>query len=136
MLARDLEALVYVHVPQLPSSRTCGSLAGGLARASTGARCRRIPTDTKIVPVPPRPFPSNLRDPDLLPEPRRPSDLPLLVWAAVALAVVAASSSGASGGCADPFPVRPAWGTLTIILYFDNIGNMKATNRLTQRPTR
>ena len=45
--------------------------------------------DVKRVPVPARPFPSTLRDPDLLPEPRRPSDLPLAVWAVVGVAAVA-----------------------------------------------
>jgi hypothetical protein len=51
------------------------------------------PEEMQIVPVPPRPFPSNLRDADLLPEARRPSDLPLAAWALVALAAVAAFAS-------------------------------------------
>ena len=40
--------------------------------------------------MPARPFPSNLRDPDLLPETRRPSDLPLAFWALAAIAGLAA----------------------------------------------
>jgi hypothetical protein len=46
------------------------------------------PAHAQIVPVPPRPFPSNLRDPDLLPDPPRRSDLPLAVWAGLAFALL------------------------------------------------
>jgi hypothetical protein len=42
------------------------------------------------VPVPPRPFPANLRDPDLLPPARRPSDVPLAVWALAGIAAAIA----------------------------------------------
>jgi hypothetical protein len=46
------------------------------------------PEDVKRIPVPARPFPSNLREPDLLPEPGRPSDVALAVWAVVGIALV------------------------------------------------
>ena len=48
------------------------------------------PEDVKRVPVPARPFPSNLREPDLLPEPSRPSDLPLAVWIAIGVGLLVA----------------------------------------------
>lgn len=89
LLARDVEALVFVRVPQLPSSRAFGSWPV-VSPAEYHGKVPRDPEAMQIVPVPPRPFPSNLRDADLLPETRRPSDLPLVVWALAAVAVVAA----------------------------------------------
>ena len=89
MLARDLEAIAFVHVPQLPSSRATGSWAV----ANPGEYHGKVPSDPediKRVPVPARPFPSNLREPDLLPEPRRPSDLALVAWACVGIALLVA----------------------------------------------
>ena len=83
LLARDLEAIVYVHVPQFPSSRAYGSWPVASPSEYRG-KVPRDPQDAQIVPVPPRPYPSNLRDPDLLPEARRPSDFPLAAWAAAA----------------------------------------------------
>jgi hypothetical protein len=88
-LARDLEALVYVGVPQLPSSRAFGSWAVA-SPAEYNGKVPKDPEDVKRVPVPARPYPSNLRDPDLLPPARRPSDLPLAVWAIVAVAAAIA----------------------------------------------
>ena len=52
---------------------------------------QRDQEDVKRVPAPARPFPSNLREPDLLSEPRRPSDLPLAVWAVIGIALVGAA---------------------------------------------
>ena len=92
LLARDLEALVFVRVPQLPSSRVFGSWPV-VSAAEYHGKVPKDPEEMQIVPVPPRPFPSNLRDADLLPETRRPSDLPLAAWALVALAAVAAFAS-------------------------------------------
>jgi hypothetical protein len=84
MLAQDLDALAFVRFPQLPSSRRFGD-----APAVTVFEYRtRVPdpNHAQIVPVPPRPFPDELRDPDLLPPPRHLSDYAMLVW--VLLAVV------------------------------------------------
>jgi len=89
LLARDLEALVHVHVPQLPSSRAFGSWPV-VSPAEYHGKVPKDPEAMQIVPVPARPFPSNLRDPDLLPETRRPSDLPLAFWALAAIAGLAA----------------------------------------------
>ena len=38
-----------------------------------------------IVPVPPRPFPAELRDPDLRPAPWTPADYATLVWGALSI---------------------------------------------------
>ena len=88
-LARDVLALAYVHVPQLPSSRASGSWPVA-SPAEYHGKVPKDPEDVKRIPVPARPFPSNLRDPDLLPQARRPSDLPLAVWAVAAVAAVIA----------------------------------------------
>ena len=89
LLARDLEALVFVRVPQLPSSRAFGSWPV-VSPAEYHGKVPRDPEERQIVPVPPRPFPSDLREADLLPETRRPSDLPLAAWALVGFAIAAA----------------------------------------------
>jgi hypothetical protein len=89
-LARDLEALVFVHIPQLPSSRAFGSWPVASPSEYQG-KVPRDPADVKRVPAPARPFPANLRDADLLPAPRRPSDLPLAVWALIGIALVVAA---------------------------------------------
>ncbi len=94
LLARDVEALVFAHVPQLPSSRAAGSWPV-VSPAEYRGKVPKDPEDQKIIPVLSRPFPANLRDDDLLPEARRPSDLPLLVWAAVGLAALVAVAAWA-----------------------------------------
>lgn len=90
LVARDVEALLFVHVPQLPSSRAMGSWPV-VSTAEYHGKVPRDPRDRQIVPVPPRPFPAALRDTDLLPEPRPPSDLPLAAWTLAAFAAVAAA---------------------------------------------
>ena len=82
VLARDLDAIVYLRVPQLPSSRAFGSWPVATPAEYRG-RVPKDPQDAQIVPVPPRPFPSNLRDDDLRPEAARPSDLPLRIWTVI-----------------------------------------------------
>lgn len=80
MLAADVEAIVYLRVPQLPSSRVWGDFPV----ASAAEYRQRFPRDraqAKIIPVPPRPFPARLRDPDLLPPPRHRGDIALAVCA-------------------------------------------------------
>ena len=87
MLAADVEAVAFLRFPQLPSSRAFGS-----APAVTTWEYRTLvpadPAEAQIVAVPPRPFPAELRDPDLLPSPRRPSDVAALAWAALAAGIV------------------------------------------------
>lgn len=63
MLAEDIEALIYVRIPQFPSSRAFGQAPV----ASFDEYMQRVPEDRKdwkIVPVPPRPFPVALKDGD------------------------------------------------------------------------
>jgi hypothetical protein len=90
MLARDLEALALLRIPQFPSSRTFGSAPVVAAGEYLGV-VPSDPADMQVVPVPARPFPAALRDADLLPAPARPSDFPVAVCAAIAaIAVIAA----------------------------------------------
>ncbi len=79
MLTEDMDALAFVRFPQFPSSRTFGDAPA----VTTWEYKSRIPDDpalVQIVPVPPRPFPASLRDPDLLPRALRPSDYAVAVW--------------------------------------------------------
>jgi hypothetical protein len=84
MLARDLDALVYLRLPQLPSSRAWGD-APVVTLREYRARLPRDPRQLKIVPVPPRPFPAGLRDPDLLPPPTPWSEIVAAIWAVVSI---------------------------------------------------
>ena len=79
MLAADMEALAFVRFPQFPSSRAWGD-APAVTTWEYKARIPNDPALAQIVPVPPRPFPDDLRDPDLLPRTWRPSDYALVVW--------------------------------------------------------
>jgi hypothetical protein len=83
-LARDLDALVFLRVPQIPSSRAWGDYPIVTAWEYT-ARIPSDPAKQQIVPVPPRPFPPTLRDPDLLPPPRRRGERALAVWAVLSV---------------------------------------------------
>ncbi len=80
MLAIDVSALAFLRFPQFPSSRAWGD-----APAVTVWEYRTlVPNDPalmQIVPVPPRPFPDALHDPDLLPPRWTPADWATLAWA-------------------------------------------------------
>ncbi len=79
MLREDLDALAFLRFPQFPSSRAFGDAPA----ITTWEYKSRIPNDpalVQIVPVPPRPFPAALRDPDLLPHILRPSDYAGGIW--------------------------------------------------------
>lgn len=84
MLAEDIEALVFLRVPQIPSSRVWGDYPV-VAFREYAARWPSDPALQKIIPVPPRPFPEAMRDPDLLPAPRRRGEIALGIWAALSL---------------------------------------------------
>ena len=79
MLAEDVDALAFVRFPQFPSSRAFGD-APAVTTWEYKALIPNDPAHQQIVPVPPRPFPEELRDPDLIPSPWRPSDYAVLVW--------------------------------------------------------
>jgi len=78
--AEDVEAIVYLAVPQLPSSRAWGDFPVASAWEYR-KRYPRDPARAKIIPVPDRPFPDALRDADLLPPPQPRSDVAIALWA-------------------------------------------------------
>jgi hypothetical protein len=88
-LARDLVALAWLAIPQLPSSRAQGS-PPVFSLAEYRTRLPRDRAKLKAVPVPPRPFPEALRDPDLLPPMPPPSATAVRVWGFAPIAVAAA----------------------------------------------
>jgi hypothetical protein len=81
-LAEDIQAIVLLRVPQLPSSRAWGDFPVATAWEYRD-RYPRDPAQAKIIPVPPRPFPDALRDDDLLPPPRDRSEIAVALWAIV-----------------------------------------------------
>ncbi|HEX8986620.1 MAG TPA: hypothetical protein VF816_01565 [Rhodocyclaceae bacterium] len=79
-MAEDIEALVYVRIPQFPSSRAMGQAPV----ASLDEYMARTPADRaqwKIIPVPPRPFPPELKDPAAPREEARASSFALAGYA-------------------------------------------------------
>jgi hypothetical protein len=86
--ATDVDALLFLRVPQLPSSRAFGRFPV-VTTGEYRARMPADPADAQIVPVPPRPFPASLRDPDLRLPPLRPGRLIATGWAALAAAGLA-----------------------------------------------
>jgi hypothetical protein len=79
MLAADLGAITFVRFPQFPSSRAFGDAPAVTVR-EFHSRVPAEPGLMQIVPVPPRPFPPHLRDPDLLPERRPASSYAAMIW--------------------------------------------------------
>ena len=77
MMAEDIEALLYVRIPQFPSSRAMGQAPV----ASLDEFMARTPEDRsqwKIVPNDPRPFPAELKDPAAPAEEAPPSQFALV----------------------------------------------------------
>ena len=71
--------VAFVRFPQFPSSRKFGDAPAVTVR-EFHSRVPAEPGMMQIVPVPPRPFPATLRDPDLLPEPRPASSYAAMIW--------------------------------------------------------
>ena len=103
-LAEDIEAIVFLRVPQLPSSRAWGDWP----IVSVDEYRTRVPADpalATIIPVPPRPFPDSLRDPGMLASaPARRGQVAVGAWAAAALLALSWVSSrllkrGDDDGC-------------------------------------
>lgn len=80
MLADDIEALIFVHIPQLPSSRAWGR-EPVLNSAEYRKRLPKNPAEQQTIPVAPRPFPAHLIDPDAPGEPLLRSDYALAGYA-------------------------------------------------------
>lgn len=79
VLADDVEALIYVRVPQIPSSRAFGRAPV----ASYEEYAARVPAnrpDWIVRPAPPRPFPDELRDARAPKEAPPASRRALIVW--------------------------------------------------------
>lgn len=85
MLASDVDGIVFMRMPQLPSSRALGDAPVETLREYR-ARLPRDPADMQIVPVPPRPFPDALRDDDVVKPPLHASDVAVRVWGTIAVA--------------------------------------------------
>jgi len=84
MLTADVDALALLRIPQIPSSRAWGD-APVVDMREYRARLPRDRAKMQIVPVPPRPFPERLRDPDLQAPPPYPSERAALIWGIVLL---------------------------------------------------
>lgn len=79
LLADDVEALLYIHIPQIPSSRAFGRAPVTSYDEYSG----RVPTDRSqwiVRPAPPRPFPDELRDVSAPKEAPPASRRALIVW--------------------------------------------------------
>jgi hypothetical protein len=83
-LSQDLDAIFFVRVPQLPSSRAWGDYPVVSAREYR-VRVPSDPAKRQIIPVPERPFPEHLREPDVPAPPRRRSDIAVAMWAALSV---------------------------------------------------
>jgi hypothetical protein len=84
-LQSDVDAVVLVRMPQVPSSRATGSAPV----FSYDEYMRRVPKDRadwKTIPVPPRPFPAALRD-GLALQPHKAALIPAEVGVAAAIGV-------------------------------------------------
>jgi hypothetical protein len=79
LLAADVEEILLVRVPQFPSSRAWGDWPV----ESSGEYAARVPKDPaqhRLIPVSPRPFPAELRDPRSPGEPPLRSDYAAAAW--------------------------------------------------------
>jgi hypothetical protein len=76
MLADDIDSIVFLRLPQLPSSRVFGDAPVVTPWEYHG----RMPAEPEIVPVPPRPLPDSLRARDLAPVKRPASDYAAMFW--------------------------------------------------------
>ncbi len=87
-LAGDLDALLLVHIPQLPSSRAWGDYPVVDSR-EYHRRVPKNPAHRQIVPVGPRPFPKDFIDPQAPREPPLRSDYALAGYGLLLLLIVA-----------------------------------------------
>lgn len=88
MLAEDIDALLFLRIPQLPSSRAWGDYPAVDSREYQ-RRVPKNPAERQIVPVGPRPFPKDFIDPEAPREPPLRSDYALAGYAALLLLLIA-----------------------------------------------
>lgn len=79
LLAEDVEEILLVRLPQFPSSRAWGDWPVESSIEYSG-RVPKDPAEQQIVPVPARPFPNQLRDPQAPAEPPLRSDYAVIAW--------------------------------------------------------
>jgi hypothetical protein len=79
LLAEDVEEILLLRVPQFPSSRAWGDWPVENS-VEYRARLPKDPAQQQIVPVPARPFPDELRDPQTSSEPPLRSDYAVVGW--------------------------------------------------------
>ena len=88
-LRDDLEAIVFVRIPQFPSSRAFGR-APVLTLAEYQDRVPKDKSQWQIVPVPPRPFPDEMKDLAAPHDRMPPSWYAMYAYLAVVVLIVAA----------------------------------------------
>ncbi|HEY4136835.1 MAG TPA: hypothetical protein VGN65_00155, partial [Casimicrobiaceae bacterium] len=119
MLAQDIDALVFLRIPQIPSSRAWGE-APVLDIREYRARLPRDRSRMQIVPVPARPFPHALRDADLQPPPAHPSRLAAIVWGTLLMfavpALIVVLAMLMAGCAANDTSTKPALPPITSIM--------------------
>lgn len=87
LLAEDIEEILLVRVPQFPSSRAWGDYPI-VSSDEYRARVPKDPAQHKIIPVPARPFPDELRDPQSPAEPWSGSDYAVVAWVLVLVVTI------------------------------------------------
>jgi hypothetical protein len=88
VLAGNIEEILLVRVPQFPSSRAWGDWPVE-SSVEYNARVPKNPAERKIIPVPPRKFPDELRDPQSPGEPWLRSDYAVAGWGLAIVALTA-----------------------------------------------
>ncbi|PKO33109.1 MAG: hypothetical protein CVU34_15145 [Betaproteobacteria bacterium HGW-Betaproteobacteria-7] len=86
-LAEDIDEILLVRVPQFPSSRAWGDSPAENS-VEYRARIPEDPAQRQIIPVPPRPFPAELRDPHSPKESPLRSDYAVAAWAIALIATL------------------------------------------------
>jgi hypothetical protein len=86
-LAGDIDEILLVRLPQFPSSRAWGD-SPAEDSVEYRARLPKDPAQRQIIPVPPRPFPAELRDPRAPREPPLRSDYAVAAWAVALIAAI------------------------------------------------
>lgn len=87
LLQQDVEEIMLVRIPQLPSSRVWGNYPV-VSADEYQARIPKDPAHRQIIPVGPRPFPADLKDPESPTQPPLRSDYAVAVYVLAMLLVI------------------------------------------------